>query len=1006
MGSARARISFDPSRDYRSVVAQQGRVTLEADVNEQASIAGEALRLETIDIIGPAGTPDNGYEVSYSGGTLVVGKGTMYLGGWRLALTAQVPLNQQPDWLDRPQVPTQIPELIALLVTEQFVSPTEDQALREVALGGPDTAARTRLMQHFLELPTHQHNCAGAAKDLDELLHQNGFTFHPKSGELTWNAKLKVSFYPPATPQDPCCPPAQGGYLGADNQLVQVTVTSYDPASRTGTLLWGWNNASFLYRATVVNPGGDPPILKLGQTPVDAEHSPQPGQVVEVLRTTAVLGNAADKNYIAAPQGVVVTLGSGTVFDPATNQLTLPSGTAVPSEPNSLFVRLWQAEVPFTAGTPAQLDTVSGLAVTVTLTALPTGQFLSRPFWQFAVRPNTPQQVYPQRYIENGSAPDGPRHWICDLAVVIRESGAQGAIVDCRKKFVPITEIEENCACCELALDPTQDWQSALAQALASDALAISVCFQPGQYEVTEKITVSDKSIKMRGAGQGTVILGGNLEVVLEFDDCRSVTLSDLSVFAGTAGYSNNPATAGLQGAVTVRNCSQVDIERVSLTCVDADIRSASCLAVYNPPPPSPDQPAIPLQYNVRVLNSQFTPGHSQVGILLVNADRAQVEGNRVSTAQGKRNIKFTELSKHPAILSRLEKQLVQGLTIVDTAPPTTKKGRARLRKKQKTEAALTAPKSPQLAVNAPAVAPAHETAAQPAGAPAAAPAETTSATPAPATAGGAAELVKTAPRLNLGSLGLAHVTATFGTVKLQFISSDKLGNAWSDALRSAGLTASSGVGGVHKAVKKITHAILNAPETVAPAFRNYVTGLLPLLYSTSSQGIVVAGDGANDIRILNNTIIGTAQGVHVGLSNGKTKAGQHLASHRVQICGNTINVRVTPETTGDRHGIFLGSVFSGTINDNELELTRITSGDQKYYLVAGQTTYAIKVAGDFGPQMLLERNCMIDFDRGIVTLPRLALAGRGHLWKAADNASPSGNIISESFIRVDNIRP
>ena len=38
MASDRARISFDPTRAYRAVVAQQGRVTLEADVNEQAVI--------------------------------------------------------------------------------------------------------------------------------------------------------------------------------------------------------------------------------------------------------------------------------------------------------------------------------------------------------------------------------------------------------------------------------------------------------------------------------------------------------------------------------------------------------------------------------------------------------------------------------------------------------------------------------------------------------------------------------------------------------------------------------------------------------------------------------------------------------------------------------------------------------------------------------------------------------------------------------------------------------
>ena len=64
MGSDRARITFDPTREYRSVVAQQGRVTLEADVNEQAMIAAEALRVETIDLVGPVGTPNNGYQVT------------------------------------------------------------------------------------------------------------------------------------------------------------------------------------------------------------------------------------------------------------------------------------------------------------------------------------------------------------------------------------------------------------------------------------------------------------------------------------------------------------------------------------------------------------------------------------------------------------------------------------------------------------------------------------------------------------------------------------------------------------------------------------------------------------------------------------------------------------------------------------------------------------------------------------------------------------------------------
>lgn len=42
---------------------QQGRVTLGADWNEDDTISGEELRHETLDIVGPAGTLDDGYRV-------------------------------------------------------------------------------------------------------------------------------------------------------------------------------------------------------------------------------------------------------------------------------------------------------------------------------------------------------------------------------------------------------------------------------------------------------------------------------------------------------------------------------------------------------------------------------------------------------------------------------------------------------------------------------------------------------------------------------------------------------------------------------------------------------------------------------------------------------------------------------------------------------------------------------------------------------------------------------
>jgi hypothetical protein len=559
VGSDRARISFDKTREYRSVVAQQGRVTLEADVNEEAVIASEALRLETIDIIGPTGTPDNGYLVSVdANGVLTVGPGIMYVGGWRMRFTQPVPVNTQPEWIDQPpQQWTQDKRgfyVIALLVTEQEVQAVEDQALREVALGGPDTAARTRLMQHIVAVPTQDDTCAAVLKDWNRTLVPLGLALQPDTLALDFNAALQVSFFPPAGPVDPCCPPAQGGYLGADNQLVRVTVTSYDTTTHTGTLLWGWNNASFLYRATLVDPTANPQILRLTPAPVDSEHMPQLNQVIEVLRSTMELGNPADLNFIAAPEGDVITLASsGTVFDPTTNQLTLPTGVSLPadyaSDTNPLFVRLWQAEVPFTDGIAAKLDDVSGLAVTIRMTALPTGPLEARPFWDFAVRPNTPQQVYPVRYLEGPQGPTGPRRWLTDLAIVEYVPAPAGAvggftiIADCRIPFTPITGLGDEGGCCGTTLDPAGVTARGGLQAVvdAQAKLGQSLSLRPGRY-------VLEAPLALTKAHAGFVLSG-----------CSPGERARLSV--DTAAVANFTA-----GMITITGTSYITVKGLGFT--------------------------------------------------------------------------------------------------------------------------------------------------------------------------------------------------------------------------------------------------------------------------------------------------------------------------------------------------------------------------------------------------------------------------------------------------------
>ena len=64
MASDRARVSYDPSRKWRGLIAQQGRVTVEADWNEAAMIADERDRQVALDVVGRFATPNRGYAVT------------------------------------------------------------------------------------------------------------------------------------------------------------------------------------------------------------------------------------------------------------------------------------------------------------------------------------------------------------------------------------------------------------------------------------------------------------------------------------------------------------------------------------------------------------------------------------------------------------------------------------------------------------------------------------------------------------------------------------------------------------------------------------------------------------------------------------------------------------------------------------------------------------------------------------------------------------------------------
>jgi hypothetical protein len=455
MGSDRARVTYDPKQQYRSVVMQQGRVTLEADSNEASQIASEELRREALDVVGPCGTPDNGYQILLSPNPsslpydFSIQAGTLYVGGIRAHLLENVQYSNQPDWQDYgpedpywvglsnlPGSPPLDNEFVYLYLREQEVSAVEDQDLKDIALGGPDTAQRTRLLQRFVRVSCDAATCASGLSAAQTQWQDEGLQFDSSTMRLQSSAGLQVSFSSPGQNQGPCQPQAQGGYVDYDNQLIRVQISGIDPVGNP-EFIWAFDGASFLYRVDL-NSSAD--TLVFQSAPVDASHQPLKSQMVEVLRTAADLPNG---QYVAATSGFLFQLDDN--YDPDSNSVTLPSGVSLPphytssnqSPSSPLFLRVWQNPVtPTPPGTASPLGD-TGVLVTLTLQS-PGSEFHVGDYWLFAVRPATPQNIYPERYLNAPQPPDGPRLWACPLAV-IGWNGSAGTIVsDCRPTFGPL----------------------------------------------------------------------------------------------------------------------------------------------------------------------------------------------------------------------------------------------------------------------------------------------------------------------------------------------------------------------------------------------------------------------------------------------------------------------------------------------------------------------------------------------------------------------------------------
>ncbi|MBV9991077.1 MAG: hypothetical protein JOZ72_07265 [Alphaproteobacteria bacterium] len=197
-------------------------------------------------------------------------------------LKRAVTYSTQPD-LAPAALQTNTAYHVYLDVWERLVTYAEDDSIREVALNGPDTAARAKVVWQVKLLETDGNNACIMRQALRD-------RFQPAN-----LARLKARAQPERTSDDPCTIAPDALYRGPENQLYRVEVhTGNDTDPQTGertqpTFKWSRENGSVVFP---IRSGGGTKTLILETLGHDDRFGLAAGDWVEVCDDAAALGNA------------------------------------------------------------------------------------------------------------------------------------------------------------------------------------------------------------------------------------------------------------------------------------------------------------------------------------------------------------------------------------------------------------------------------------------------------------------------------------------------------------------------------------------------------------------------------------------------------------------------------------------------------------------------------------------------------------------------------------------
>jgi hypothetical protein len=281
------RSTYDKSKQFLRVLMQQGRVQLDADWNEQVSILLDLLQSLAKDIIGLHGGSENncGFEFIANEDQInnlrglsdeekiklknrlrsqgyLLGKGNYYVEGILCDNDDYIPFAKQPNFipelrLDACEVEVEGGIYLAYLdIWERHITYIEDDnelkpGILEVALGGADTATRSKLVwQVKLKKISNEQNFETIGQQV-----KNDYNYFRnllgKNLLKPGNGKLKARAIKPMAGNlnNSCIIPFNSKYRGAENQLYRVEIfdAAYSGNSYKFTFVWSRDNSSVVF---------------------------------------------------------------------------------------------------------------------------------------------------------------------------------------------------------------------------------------------------------------------------------------------------------------------------------------------------------------------------------------------------------------------------------------------------------------------------------------------------------------------------------------------------------------------------------------------------------------------------------------------------------------------------------------------------------------------------------------------------------------------------------------